>query len=83
MNVSKHKSLYFQITFSHNQFYRINLVTINSYHRIAKHIISTQKLGNGLPKSFWHQLNSYFWHPHTKRFTKKIIYCLWGFLGHY
>jgi len=40
VKVSKHKSLFTQLTFNQNQFYKINSDKINFVHRITKHTLS-------------------------------------------
>jgi len=40
INVSKHKSLYLQLTFSQNQFYIINSLQINFCQHRTKHTLS-------------------------------------------
>lgn len=52
----------------------INSFKINYYHGITKHMLSTDKRGNCLPKSFRHQLNSYFWHPKSNQRVFDITY---------
>jgi len=37
LKVTKHKSLYIQLTFNQNQFYKINSIKINFFHRTTKH----------------------------------------------
>jgi hypothetical protein len=39
IKVSKHKSIFIQLTFNQNQFYRINSTKINFFHRTTKHTL--------------------------------------------
>jgi len=44
LEVTKHKSLYIQLTFNQNQFYKINSTKINFFHDTTKHTISNLEL---------------------------------------